>query len=238
MNRTYHLLAATLVWTVLAAGCYGTGSSGPAAPDAAKGGGAAEQALVDKAQAVIEFMKKSPEFDVINDYLPRATGVLVFPKVVKAGFILGGQGGSGVLLGRDEAGNWSAPAFYTLGGGSIGLQAGGQRFSLVLVFLNEPSLKKALDSGLTLGVDASVAAGDSGAKAEASVARIASDLVYLVDVSGVFAGASLEGGVVKARNSRNTSYYGRAVSPFEIVVGHKVDAPGAAGLRRALSVSR
>jgi lipid-binding SYLF domain-containing protein len=219
-----------LVLLGLLAGCYGAHGVGESNP------AHYEQGLVDKAAAVVRGMRTDPTFRHIDIYLRNARGVLILPSVIKAGLIYGGQGGNGVLLSRDASGGWSAPAFYTLGGGSIGLQIGVQEAAIVLVFMNDRAFRSALDTGLTLGADATVAAGAEGLTGEVASTHVFKDVYYFADVGGLFAGVSLEGGVIHVRDGLNRTYYGRNLTPREIVLDRKVEAPAARVLRDALSV--
>ena len=224
------LVLAVLALAALLTGCYGAHSSGsPETPHY-------EQGLVDKAAVVVRGMRQDPKFRHIEVYLKNAKGVLVLPSVIKAGLIYGGQGGNGVLLARGDDGAWSSPAFYTLGGGSIGLQIGVQEAAIVLVFMNDKAFKSAIDSGLTLGADATAAAGTAGVTGEVASTHVFKDVYYFADVGGLFAGLSLEGGVIHVREGLNKAYYGQIYTPRQIVLEHKVDARGAALLKEALTV--
>lgn len=224
------LTVSTLLVLGLLAGCYGAHSG--------DGGNPAhyEQGLVDKSAAVVRAMRADPAFRQIDVYLKNARGVLILPSVIKAGFIYGGQGGNGVLLARDGNGGWSSPAFYTLGGGSIGLQIGVQEAAIVLVFMNDKAFKAAIDTGLTLGADATVAAGSEGLTGEVASTHAFKDVYYFADVGGLFVGVSLEGGVVHVREGLNKTYYGQTLTPRQIVLERKADVPAAQALKDALVV--
>lgn len=229
MRRARGMLLGLLALATLLAGCYGGQNfSGDSSPHY-------EQGLVDKAAVVVRGMRQSPNFRHIDVYLKNAKGVLILPSVIKAGLIYGGQGGNGVLLARDASGNWSAPAFYTLGGGSIGLQIGVQEAAIVLVFMNDKAMKAAIDTGLTIGADATAAAGTAGVTGEVASTHSFKDVYYFADVGGLFAGISLEGGVIHAREGLNASYYGKPVTPRQILLEQKADAKGAQLLRDSLS---
>lgn len=221
---------AVLALALLLTGCYGAHQSGGQETPHY------EQGLVDKAAVVVRGMRQDPSFKHIEVYLRSAKGVLVLPSVIKAGFIYGGQGGNGVLLARGADGAWSAPAFYTLGGGSIGLQIGVQEAAIVLVFMNDKALKSAIDTGLTLGADATAAAGTAGVTGEVASTHVFKDVYYFADVGGLFAGLSLEGGVIHVREGLNKAYYGQMYTPRQIVLEHKAEAKGAAMLKDALTV--
>ncbi len=233
MRRKVVSLLALLAPLALAAaltGCYGAHSA--PTPESSQ----YEQGLVDKAALVVRGMRQTPQFKHIEVYLRHAKGVLVLPSVIKGAFIYGGQGGNGVLLARGADGAWSSPAFYTLGGGSFGLQIGVQEAAIVLVFMNDKALKSAIDSGLTLGVDATAAAGTAGITGEVASTHVFKDVYYFADVGGLFAGLSLEGGVIHVREGLNKAYYGQIYTPRQIVLEHKVEARGATMLKEALTV--
>jgi lipid-binding SYLF domain-containing protein len=163
--------------------------------------------------------------------------VLVVPSLIKGGFILGAEGGSGVLLARDARGQWSGPAFYTLGTGSIGLQAGVQDSEVILVIVTEKGLNAILDKSFKLGADASVAAGPIGGAgvAAATTAGLGADIYAFARTRGAFAGISLEGTAVVRREAWNKAYYGKAVDPRAILIQRQLSSPGADRLRRALT---
>jgi len=229
--RKIMLAVLSLFLLGLLAGCYGVHNA--SSPNPAH----YEQGLVDKSAAVVRSMRADPSFRQIDVYLKNARGVLVLPSVIKAGFIYGGQGGNGVLLAREADGSWSSPAFYTLGGGSIGLQIGVQEAAIVLVFMNDKAFKSAIDTGLTLGADATVAAGTEGLTGEVASTHVFKDVYYFADVGGLFAGVSLEGGVIHERDGLNKTYYGQALTPRQIVLERKADVPDARGLKDALTTS-
>lgn len=224
-------MAFMLILLGLLAGCYGAHGTGGGSNPAHY-----EQGLVDKSAAVVRGMRADPAFRQIDVYLKNARGVLVLPSVIKAGLIYGGQGGNGVLLAREADGSWSSPAFYTLGGGSIGLQIGVQEAAIVLVFMNDKAFKSALDTGLTLGADATVAAGTEGLTGEVASTHVFKDVYYFADVGGLFAGVSLEGGVIHVREGLNKTYYGQDLTPRQIVLERKADVPAARALKDALTV--
>lgn len=224
------MILVVLALAALLTGCYGAHNAPPS------GTSHYEQGLVDKAALVVRGMRQDPSFKHIEVYLRQAKGVLVLPSVIKAGFIYGGQGGNGVLLARGADGAWSSPAFYTLGGGSIGLQIGVQEAAIVLVFMNDKAFKSAIDTGLTLGADATAAAGTAGVTGEVASTHVFKDVYYFADVGGLFAGLSLEGGVIHVREGLNKAYYGQIYTPRQIVLEHKVDASGATLLKEALTV--
>ncbi|MBM3516767.1 MAG: lipid-binding SYLF domain-containing protein [Alphaproteobacteria bacterium] len=196
-----------------------------------------QQGLVDKARITIEAFTDDPEMAPMRTLLGRARGVLIFPELLKAGFFLGGEGGRGVLLGRRD-GKWSAPAFYTLAAGSFGLQIGVQSSEAVFVLMTRRAIDAVIHNEVKLGADVSAAIGPVGKGLEASTTTNLRDDIYAYARStGVFAGASFEGAVIDVAEDWNRDYYGRAVAAEAIVLEHKVDHKGAAGLKEALATA-
>jgi lipid-binding SYLF domain-containing protein len=159
---------------------------------------------------------------VPEDVLAKADCVVVIPNLKKGGFIVGGSGGRGPMscrTGDDFSGKWSAPAMFTSGGMSVGLQAGGSSSDYVLVLMNKKVVDAFLNGKTKLGRDASVAAGP-GAKA----ASVGSDVLTYARTSGAFAGLSLGGATFEPDNNANQRLYGKSVSASQIVSGTAVQA--------------
>lgn len=193
-----------------------------------------QQELVQRAAGAVEAMRADSDFRGIDEYLKRSYGVMIFPKLRKAGLIIGGEGGSGVLVTRTAEG-WSPPAFYVLRSGSAGLQIGYQESTVILAFMTRSSLEDAVDGGFTLGADAAVAAGTIGDAAADASTRPAADVIQFVESGGVFAGVSLSGAAISVRDEYNERYYGvRDVSPRAIVLERRFTAPAARVLQDAL----
>ena len=195
-----------------------------------------EQELVDRSTLTVNEV-----FGGGNDHLNasrllrRARAVLICPRIFKAGFFFGGEGGACVLVGRDAAGSWSSPAFYSLGSGSFGLQAGIQDLQIVMLIMNERALTAILDNQLKLGADASLAVATFGGAVEASTtAAVGADILAFARARGLYAGLTLEGSLLAARSEWNRSYYRQEVSPRQIVVAMQAHNPGADPLRAAL----
>ncbi len=189
------------------------------------------QELVTKANLAVKNFTADSNMSYLHDNLDEAEGLLIIPALIKGAFIIGGSGGSGVLLARGKDNEWSYPAFYTMGTGSIGFQWGGEVSEIILMVMTQKGMDKLLSSSFKLGTDASVAAGPVGVGAKAQFA----DILAFSRAKGVFAGVSVEGAVVKARSQFNAAYYGREVSPVDILVLKKVSNPHADGLRDSVS---
>lgn len=160
-----------------------------------------------KAAKVFTEIMAAPDKAIPKDLLDQAEAVAVFPNVIKAGFILGGRGGSGVIS-RRVKGGWSAPAFFKLGGGSIGLQIGASSTDFVLLFMNEDALKGLLEDKLEIGGEGSVAAGPVGRAASASTnLTLDAGILSYSRSKGLFAGLELKGVVINPDNDDNEAVY-------------------------------
>jgi lipid-binding SYLF domain-containing protein len=188
--------------------------------------------IVDRARATVAELAADPNFAGMRAALRHARAVLVFPRVVAAGLVVGASGGNGVLLVRDAvSGKWVGPAFYTLGGASVGLQAGGFDGAVVMVVQSQRTLDSIYTSSIKLGADATLAL---GTKVSAASTTSAQDLVVYSRIKGVFAGVALDGVVLATRASFNDAYYGRSASPTEILVRTSVSSKEAESLRQAV----
>lgn len=196
-----------------------------------------QQEIIEKARLTAESMLADPNHPTLRQYLPRARGVMVFPSLLKGGFVIGAEGGTGVLLARGKDGAWSYPAFYTVGAASVGLQVGFQDSQVIFLIMTERGLRAIMHTEVKLGADASIAAGPVGTGVEgATTTAFNADIVSFAKTSGLFAGLSFEGAVVKGRDSHNISYYGRGATAQAILVDQSFSNREADGLRRALTL--
>jgi lipid-binding SYLF domain-containing protein len=192
-----------------------------------------EQLLVDKARITFESFMSDPDMAYLKEHLREAKGILIVPSLLKAGFIFGGSGGSGVLIVNDaKKGQWSQPAFYTIGSVSFGLQIGGDAAEVIMMLRTQKAVDAMLTTSAKLGGDASVSAGPVGAGAKSNVMT---DIFSFSRSQGAFAGLALDGSVVATRDKWNAAYYGKPASPVDILVTHSVSNPGSAELRKTVS---
>lgn len=195
------------------------------------------QLLVDRARITLKDFMSDPNYIWLHKHINHAKGVLIFPQVIKGGFLFGGSGGTGVLIVRDErTGNWGEPAFYTIGSATFGLQIGGEAAEVLMLAMTQKAIDTLLSSSFKLGGDASIAIGPlgGGAKAGADIPSVTGDFLSFAKSKGLYAGLNLEGAVVGVRDSLNQAYYGRAVRPADIIVSHAVSNKGADELRATL----
>src|SRR5256884_5666044 len=172
----------------------------------------AAAAQSDKAARVFSQIMATRERSIPRDLLDRAEAVAVFPGVIKAGFIVGGRGGSGVIS-RRVANGWSAPAFFDLAGGSIGLQIGASSTDFILLFMNENAVESLLGDKFEIGGEGSVAAGPVGRSASASTdAQLKAGILSYSRSKGVFAGLEIQGVVIDADNHDTVGVHGKKAS--------------------------
>ncbi len=194
----------------------------------------AAEELVEESRISLERMLGDDELPELKGYVTRARGLLIVPQLVKAGFILGAEAGSGVLMVRGGDGTWSAPTFYTLAAGSIGLQIGGQVSEVVFTVMSEGAVEALLRSGIKLGADLSITLGPIGKGLEASTTtNLSADVFAFSKNVGLFGGGALEGAKLFARNKLNEAYYGPGATPRAIVIERRFFNPQADKLRQA-----
>lgn len=189
--------------------------------------GGGEWAKLNEAANVLWEIKSIPENGMPPALLSSAYGVVVIPNMIKAGFILGGRYGQGVMVIRNSTGKWSNPCFVTITGGSVGWQAGAQSTDIILVFKTSRSASALADGKFTLGADASVAAGPVGRHAEAATdAQLRAEILSYSRSRGLFAGVALEGAALQIDNSANAFFYSKVgVTPWDIFDGRGIDPP-------------
>ncbi len=211
MIRRPQLLSLVLVFVIVVAGA---------------GSALADARLAQKvrtSEEVFRELLETPDSEVPEELLKRARCVAVMPGVVKGAFGWGGKHGRGVLSCRNQEGEWSAPVFVRISGGSFGFQIGVQAADLVLFMMSERSVKSLLKSKFTLGGDVNVAAGPLGRTAEASTdARFRAEIYSYAKSRGFFAGVSVEGARLAPHRKTMTRYYGRPVDARAVLLDHEM----------------
>jgi len=189
------------------------------------------QSLVLKGTAVFNSFMADSNMTWFHNNAHRARAIFIVPQMIRGGFIVGGSGGSGVLLARDmKTGAWSYPAFYTMGSVSIGLQIGADASEIVMMVMTEKGINAMLSTEFKLGADVAVAAGPVGASAKAQTA----DVLAFGRSKGAFGGVSIEGAVIAPRDKWNSAYYGKPVGPVDVLIQRSVNNPQADPLRNAM----
>lgn len=173
---------------------------------------------LSEAGTIITELRNTPEKGIPEDLWNKAQCVLVIPSMKKAAFVVGGEYGSGVMSCRSNG--WSAPVFMQITKGSWGLQIGAEQTDLVLLIMNRRGLDKLLQDKVSLGADASVAAGPLGRNAAAATdAQMSAEMLSYSRSQGVFAGIDLSGGVLHPDKEALARAYGPNVSARDVVTG-------------------
>lgn len=185
---------------------------------------------IEKAAILVQEFMGSPDADAPRWLLRRSKAVVIIPNMVKAGFVVGGKYGHGVVVARLADGSWGPPSFIRTGAASVGFQIGAQAMDLFMVVVNQRGLDGIINNQVKFGVDASVVAGPWGRATEAglSAASLKADIYSYSRSKGAFAGASLEGSGLETDAQANQAYYGHNYSTWEILSSGKVPMPAEA----------
>ena len=184
-----------------------------------------ESKRVAEATTVFSEIMSARDSAIPESILSKAEGIAIFPSTIKAGFLVGGMRGRGVLSVR-EGGSWSGPAFLTLTGGSLGLQIGGQATDLVLVIMNRRGLENLVRNQFKVGADASVAAGPVGREAQASTdIQMRAQILSYSRARGVFAGITVNGSTIRQDKDANARFYRKPLETKHIVFERLGGAP-------------
>lgn len=185
------------------------------------------ETAAERAQAaatVLNEIMATPDKGIPVEILDSAKCVAVVPSLLKGGFIIGGAHGRGMATCR-TANGWSAPAPFSITGGSFGFQIGGQAVDLVMMIMNDRGMQALLTSKFKIGVDASAAAGPVGRHVEGSTDwKMRAEVLTYSRARGLFAGVTLNGNVIKQDNDSTGELYGRQV-PFKTILTGAVPTP-------------
>src|SRR5712692_2321578 len=179
---------------------------------------------VKSASTILEEIQTAPDTGIPDEVMGSAQCVAVIPSMLKAGFVFGARYGRGVASCRTAKG-WSDPAFFTIQGGSFGLQIGGQAVDLIMLIMNNRGMENLLNSKFKVGADASVAAGPVGRHAAADTDwKMRAQVLSYSRARGVFAGLELSGAAIKQDKDSTREFYGRMV-PFKTALIGTIEAP-------------
>ena len=190
--------------------------------------GEQETERANNAVRVLKETMTAPDKRVPSGMLSNAYAVAVIPDVIKAGFVIGGRHGVGLVSIKAADGTWSNPSFVSMTGGSIGFQAGVQSTDVILVFRTQRGVDSIVHGKFTLGADASVAAGPVGRDAHAATdAQLKAEIYSYSRSRGLFAGIALDGSVLAIDNDANQAVYGDGMTPRRIFAGGVSNVPNA-----------
>jgi SH3 domain-containing YSC84-like protein 1 len=197
---------------------------------------AKRQSLVDSCLESARKVLGGKDFPDAGKQMPTARGVLIMPELVQGGFFLGAAGGRGALMARNGAREWSPPAFYGMGSGSLGLQIGAKVSEIVFIIRTEKGLNAIIDHKFKFGAEAGVTMVAIGIGLEgASTTAGGADIVAFGNSAGLFAGVSLEGSYLDADSDWNALYYGQGATTKAIVLDRRFSNPGAEPIRKYLA---
>jgi SH3 domain-containing YSC84-like protein 1 len=196
-----------------------------------------QQVLVDQASLTIKEFLDDQTMSYLRNNIRYAKGVLITPSLFKAAFWIGGSGGRGVLMVRDPRTNeWSGPAFYTIGGGSLGIQFGASSSEVIMMVMTQKGIDSLYATTFKLGGGVSAVAGPVGIGAEGATApNLSADFLSFARSKGAFIGAALDGAVISVSSDYNQAYYGKPVRPVDVFDKKDVHNPGADKLRIQLA---
>jgi SH3 domain-containing YSC84-like protein 1 len=185
---------------------------------------------LEKATNVLNEIMRAPDKGIPDDLLAKAVCVGIVPSELKFAIGVGGTYGRGVLVCRHGGnGPWGAPSMFTLGGGSFGFQLGGKATDVVFVVMNAAGAKKLVQDSVKLGGEVSATAGPVGRSSEGSTdAQLHAEILSYSRTRGLFAGASLEGAVLKQDEDGNRRLYGHRVTAKQLLIRGEFPSPAAA----------
>jgi lipid-binding SYLF domain-containing protein len=188
-----------------------------------------EAQRIQESATVLNEIMGAPDKAIPNSVLSKAEGIAIFPGTIKGGFVIGAQHGRGVLSAREQGTRaWSAPAFMSINGGSIGAQIGAQAVDVVLIIMSRRGLQNLVSNEFKIGADAGVAAGPVGRDASASTdVSLRAEILSYSRSRGLFAGINLNGSSIRADGDANQRFYGKPLKTADIVFQAVAGAPDA-----------
>jgi SH3 domain-containing YSC84-like protein 1 len=193
-----------------------------------------QQVTVEGARKVLADLKHDKEFGNAQHLMRQARAVLIVPKLLKGGFIVGGEGGEGVLMARGQNG-WSDPAFYVIGAASFGLQIGLEQSEMILLIMTKKGLDGVLHDQFKIGAQAGISVATLGAGVEGAIGGASPpDIVVWSSSTGLYGGLTVDGSIIRSEPNQDSAYYGRTVTSRDVLFG-KVSSGRAHELRQEIN---
>ncbi|HEY4040260.1 MAG TPA: lipid-binding SYLF domain-containing protein [Rhodopila sp.] len=193
-----------------------------------------QQVTVDGARKVLADLRHDKAFGNAAQLVRQAKAVFIVPKLVKGGFIVGGEGGNGVLM-VQRGRSWSAPGFYAIGAASFGLQIGLEQAEMVMLIMTQKGLDGVLRDNFKIGAQAGISVVTLGSGVEGAIGGASlPDVVVWSSSTGLYGGLTVDGSIIRAEPNMDSEFYGRRVTAHDVLFG-SVESPRAAELRRELS---
>jgi lipid-binding SYLF domain-containing protein len=192
-----------------------------------------QQVTVDGARKVLNDLRHDKAFGNAEQLIRQAKAVLIVPKLIKGGFVVGGEGGDGVMMVHAKGG-WSDPAFYALGAASFGLQIGLEQSEVILLIMTQKGLEGVLHDDFKIGAQAGISVATLGSGVEGAIGGASlPDVVVWSSSTGLYGGLTIDGSVIKSEPNQTSRFYGRQVTTRDVLFGH-FGSPHAAALRREI----
>lgn len=185
------------------------------------------QQIVDDCACAFREFRLQTDAQTIDYLVSEAKGVFILPAQYKVAFMIGVKGGTGVLCAKDDTGFWNGPAFYSLGGADIGVQAGISGSTILIFFFDNESLEKVYSGTFNLSVGADLVLGDVSDSKFRDTLSASGNVLTLVNSNGFLGSMAYSGGVFTPRHKLNRQYFGRDITVNEILSEHKYDLPKA-----------
>jgi len=193
-----------------------------------------EQETVNAARKVLADLRHDKAFGNAKQLMRQAKAVFIVPKLVKGGFIVGGEGGEGVLMVHNHGG-WSAPAFYVIGAASFGLQIGLEQSELIMLIMTQKGLDGVLNDNFKIGAQAGISVVTLGSGVEGAIGGASlPDVVVWSSSTGLYGGLTVDGSVIRSEPNKDAAFYGRRVTARDVLSG-SVESGRAGALRRQIN---
>ena len=194
----------------------------------------AQQVTIDGARKTLADLRHDKAFGNAAKLLHRSRAVMIVPRLIKGGFIVGGEGGNGVVMVRGAHG-WSDPAFYVIGAASFGLQAGLEQSELILLIMTQKGVDGVLHDEFKIGAQAGIAVVTLGSGVEGAIGGpTLPDIVVWSSSTGLYGGLTLDGSVIRSQPADDASFYGKPATARDVLYGH-VSSPRGGALRRDIN---
>ncbi len=193
-----------------------------------------QQVTVDGARKVLKDLRQDKAFGNAVQLIRQAKAVLIVPKLLKGGFVVGGEGGQGVLMVHNRGG-WSDPGFYALGAASFGLQIGLEQSEVIMLIMTQKGLDGVLRDQFKIGAQAGISVATFGSGVEGAIGGASlPDVVVWSSSTGLYGGLTVDGSIIRAEPNQNAAFYGRPATPRDVLFGTRA-SPRAAILRREMN---
>jgi lipid-binding SYLF domain-containing protein len=193
-----------------------------------------QQVTVDGARKVLNDLRHDKAFGNTSQLIRQAKAVFIVPKLIKGGFVVGGEGGEGVLMVHNRGG-WSDPAFYAIGAASFGLQIGLQQSEMIMLIMTQQGLDGVLRDNFKIGAQAGISIITLGSGVEGAIGGASlPDVVVWSSSTGLYGGLTIDGSIIRAEPNMDAEFYGRRVTTQDVLFG-TMESPQAASLRHDMN---